>query len=69
MRSLLFRLISLSNLLARFQPGDSGPAPDPRAGVRVPRSSGPGGRTSAIALTEPNEPRETVSAVSGGRRH
>jgi hypothetical protein len=39
----------------------SGPFQDPYAGVREPRKPGPGGRSSAVAVMEP-EPRQAVDA-------
>jgi hypothetical protein len=45
--------------LGRFFP----PTEDPEAGVRVPRSHGPGGRGSAIAVAEPRE--ETFVRAQG----
>jgi hypothetical protein len=35
--------------------GDSGQTPDPFIGVRVPMKRGPGSRSSAVALQEPDE--------------
>lgn len=35
----------------------------PSSDVRVPLPSGPGGRTSAVALTEPDDLREGANAV------
>ncbi len=55
-------------VMSRF--GAGGPAllggadpEDPYAGVRQPRRQGPGGRSSAVALAEP-EPTERVHAVA-----
>ena len=39
---------------------------DPYAGVRQPRGGQPGGRTTAIALEEPDE-MQPVNAVGAGR--
>lgn len=50
------RLKRLGALLMRRLPplpGPPDPAEDTYAGVRQPRRSGPGGRSSAVALLEP----------------
>jgi hypothetical protein len=49
--------------------GPSGPPEDPYAAVREPRRRNPSGRSSAIALAEP-EPQKPVRAVgtAGTRR-
>jgi hypothetical protein len=44
------------------RPGPSRPPEDPYAAVREPRRRNPGGRSSAVALAEP-EPRKRVLAV------
>ena len=46
----------------------SGPPSDPFAGVREPYRRKPGGRSSAVALMEP-EPPQSVSAVGRFWRH
>lgn len=43
------------------------PAEDPAVGVREPRRRGPAGRSSGVALAEPNEP-SNVRAVGRDRR-
>jgi len=43
------------------------PTEDPAVGVREPRRRGPGGRSSGVALAEPNEP-SNVRAVGRDRR-
>ena len=60
MQTMRFGLLSryrhfLAGLLrsARFDGGDA--SDDPRSGVRVPLRSGPTGRSSAVALTEPDD--------------
>jgi hypothetical protein len=55
---LLFRLFQqlFARLFRRNRPG-RGPDVDPYASVRVSRRGGPGGRSSAIALMEPEPPR------------
>lgn len=52
-------LKALAARLGWRQPGGWPPAlpEDPFAGVRVPKKRGPGGRSAAIALAEPDEPR------------
>jgi hypothetical protein len=50
----------LKALAARFTRRDFGPLPpdapgDPYADVREPRRGGPGGRSTAIAVAEPEE--------------
>jgi hypothetical protein len=52
----------VARLLARRPPG-ADPSRDPYAGVRQPRRTGPGGRTSAVALMEP-EPDRSVDALA-----
>jgi hypothetical protein len=54
---------ALRNRLRPFSPPQ-----EPYAGVREPRGRNPGGRSSAVALAEP-EPRKRVRAVgaSGSR--
>ena len=55
----------LRRLAARllFRPGSpDGPPQDPYAAVREPRRRNPGGRSSAIALAEP-EPPSVVRAI------
>jgi hypothetical protein len=57
---------SLRNVVARLlgrRPPGAEPSRDPSAGVRQPLRSGPGGRTSAIALMEP-QPDLAVNAVA-----
>jgi hypothetical protein len=51
-------------MIARLlnRPGPFGPPADPYAGVRQPRRSGHGGRSSAVAVAEP-EPATRVRAV------
>jgi len=58
----MLRLIK--RFLTRFfpqRPPGAGPAEDPYAGVRAPRTRGPGGRGSAVAVMEP-EPEASVLA-------
>jgi hypothetical protein len=43
--------------------GGGGHSTDPLAGVRVPKNGNPGGRSSAIALGEPDGKRQVVNAV------
>jgi len=43
------------------------PTEDPAVGVREPRRPGPGGRSSGVALAEPNEPSK-VTAIGRDRR-
>ena len=43
------------------------PPQDPLVGVREPRRRGPGGRSSGVALAEPNEP-ANVTAIGRDRR-
>ena len=40
---------------------------DPLIGVRQPRSRGPGGRSSAVAVLEPDDDRNAVDATGKGR--
>ena len=68
MRTMLFGLLSrcrhsLVRLLwsARLDGGD--PSDGSFASVRVPLRRGPGGRTSAVALTEPEDARTEANAV------
>ena len=49
-------------LLAGWRPPDPEPPADPYAGVRHPRMRDPGGRSSAIAVTEP-DPDQDVQAL------
>jgi len=69
-RSPLFARARL--ILARlFQSGlpPSGDSPaDPYARVRVPRHSGPSGRSAAVAVAEPEEAPQTVIARGSIRR-
>jgi hypothetical protein len=51
----------LRALLNRFRPFS--PPADPYAAVREPRRHNPGGRSSAVALAEP-EPQQCARAVS-----
>ena len=51
-------------LLNRFRPFN--PPPDPYAAVREPRRRSPSGRTSAVALAEP-EPPTRVRAIGSDR--
>jgi hypothetical protein len=51
-RSLLRMVVRL----LRRQPPASGPAEDPYAGVRVPNDRSPSGRSTAVAVTEPEPP-------------
>jgi len=57
-RNLLARLRGLLGL------GGDGQQIDPDAGVRAPRAGRPGGRSSAVALEEPDDPPPTLA---GGR--
>ena len=57
---------AIAALLNRFRPFK--PPHDPYAGVRQPRRRDPGGRSSAIAVAEP-EPRTHVSAVATSPTH
>lgn len=43
-------------MIARFLNRPSGLPPDPYAPVRVPRGRRPGGRSSAVAVAEPETP-------------
>jgi hypothetical protein len=52
-----------ARLLAR-RPPPAGRSQDPDAAVRVPRKRGPGGRSTAAAVMEP-EPDQWVDAVAG----
>jgi hypothetical protein len=62
------KLLRLKELLTRFLLGMvSGDSEDPYAEVRVPKSRRPSGRTSSVAVEEPDEPRLT-SAVSRSTR-
>lgn len=72
MRPIPFRLfsrlrVSIARLWGWSPFGRGGHSADPRAGVRVPKRSGPGGRNSAVALMEPYEARNDVNAV--GKAH
>jgi hypothetical protein len=57
-------LAPLSGWRPFHRDGDSA---EPGPGVRVPRRSSPGGRSSAVAVAEPDHPRDNVNAV--GRVH
>jgi len=58
------KLLRLKQFLTRFLLGRvSGDPEDPYAEVRVPKNRSPSGRTSSIAVEEPDPPR-TISAVS-----
>lgn len=52
----------LDALLRNWRPPSSGWPPDPCAGVREPHRRKPGGRSSAVALEEPELP-HIVSAI------
>ena len=74
MRTMLFGLLarfrnSVARLLrsASFDGGDQ--ADGPSSGVRVPLRSGPSGRSSAAALTEPDDARADVNAVGKVHHH
>jgi hypothetical protein len=60
-----FRTV-LSEMFRKYRP-PAEPLDDPRAGVRVPRPVGSGGRSSAIAVPEP-EPDQFVDAVARRER-
>jgi hypothetical protein len=49
-------------------PWSAGGASDPLVGVRQPNRRGPGGRTSAAAVMEPDDDGAGVMAVGNGRR-
>ena len=58
----------LRRLVARLidrRPPWAGPAQDPFAGVRHPRTRGPAGRQSAVAVMEPEPP----AAIEARGRH
>jgi hypothetical protein len=55
-------LQKLAALLRDWRPPDPGPEPDPFSRVREPRGGGPTGRTSVMAVREP-EPESSVRAV------
>ena len=57
----------LAELLRRWRPPDIDPDLDRGAGVRAPRPAAPSGRSSAMALDEP-EPDLMVSAIARRRR-
>ena len=57
----LLRLKQLAALLVGWRPPSPEPSEDPPVGVREPRRRGPGGRSSAVALREP-EPDQWVNA-------
>jgi hypothetical protein len=69
----MFRFVRriVAALISRWRPGDTflnrlrpfSPPEDPYPGVREPRRRNPSGRSSAIALAEP-EPSGRVRAVS-----
>jgi hypothetical protein len=63
----MFRFVR--RMIARLLNRLSGPPPDPYAPVRVPRGRTPGGRSSAVAVEEP-ETSNLVRAVGTSRsRH
>ena len=73
MQPIRFRLFSrIRHFLARLfglSPfGGPDHSADPRAGVRAPRRGSPSGRSSAIALMEPDETRENAHAVGKWHR-
>jgi len=53
----------LRALFAKMFRGRDGRSTDPYAGVRQPVRGKPGGRSSAIALEEPDGIRDSVNAV------
>ena len=55
-------------LLLRIFAPRSGGASDPLAGVRQPVRRGPGGRSSAAAVLEPDDDAARVVAMGSGRR-
>ena len=57
----------VARLLGRHRPG-ADPSGDLYAGVRQPRRSGPGGRTSAVALMEPELDRSVNALAARPRR-
>jgi len=62
------RLLRLRQRLTRFLLGMLSDDPEePYADVRVPKHRNPSGRTSAVAVEEPDQPRFT-SAVSRSTR-
>jgi len=53
-----------SRVRALFGFGSDGQQADPFAGVRSPRAGRPSGRSSAVALLEPDDPPQVVTALS-----
>jgi len=53
--STLKRIRRLVTTLFGAPPANNGPDTDPYAGVREPKKRSPGGRSSAVAVEEPNE--------------
>ena len=74
MRAMLLGLLSrYRHSVARLWGGprqfDGNDSPDdPPSGVRVPLRRDPGGRSSAVALTEPDEVSGEVNAVGRSRQ-
>jgi hypothetical protein len=60
-------MIFFKRLFARLFGRRRGPAEEPLAGVREPRTRKPGGRSSAVAVMEPETPR-SVLAIGSRRR-
>ena len=64
----VFRLVMhiryfLARMFGSSPFGGAGHSADPLAGVRAPKRGKPGGRSSAIALMEPDGNRPVVNAV------
>jgi hypothetical protein len=64
---MLAYLRALAARLRRRGTDAISPPQEPAVGVREPRRRGPGGRSSGVALAEPNEP-SNVRAVGRDRR-
>jgi hypothetical protein len=72
MQTMLFGLLSryrhsVARLLRSAWCDGGDECDGPRSGVRVPLRSGPTGRSSAVALTEPDDARADVNAM--GKHH
>jgi hypothetical protein len=70
-RQLLASLFGSPGILDALEGGNGGPAD--LLGVREPKRRGPNGRLGAVALEEPDSPRDPVNAGArggevGGRR-